>query len=229
MIGRSSDGKSLGCSAAMAVADRRISGILRRRPRLTVSRWSGLALLALVPLLTSCGSSSSANVGTTASGFPQPLHVAQSSYGPKPGMHIVGSPTQVIVTIGQLASPGSRTALSQVTVNLRLTNKGTVAYDCSVIRAMEIPKKADIVSGNGVATNAATCARAGHTLTRAEHTIASGSKGWVSFFVANIGPRPKDIVVLPYGSNVGRMVWTIPADCPVFPKTCFGPQEQIVS
>ena len=176
-----------------------------------------MALLALVPLLTACSSSSPANI-------PQPLHVAQSSYGPKPGMHIVGTPIQVIVTTGQGFSPGSRERLPQVSFNLLLTNKGTVPYDCSVIRAMEIPKKVDIVSGNGVPENAAICAGI-----HAGHTIAPGSRASVSFFVASIGPPPKDIVVLPYGSNVGPIVWTV-ANCPQFPpKTCFGPKEKVVS
>jgi hypothetical protein len=220
---------AIGYPAVMALVHRRISGMLRRRSRLTVSRWSGLALLALAPLLTSCGSSSSANAGTTASGVPQPLHIAQSSYGPKPGMHVVGSPAQVLITIGQLASPGSRAGFSTVTFNVFLTNKGSVPFDCSALRAMVIPKKVDVMSGNGAAANAATCAHAGRRLTRADHTIASGSRGWASFVVANFGPPPKDFVVLPYGSKVGRMVWTVPAHGPTTPKTCFGRQAEFVS
>jgi len=180
-------------------------------------RWSGIALLGLVPLLASCGSSSPANV-------PQPLHVAQSSYGPKSGMQLVGSPSQVYISLGGLASPGNREQLSQVTFNLRITNTGTVPYDCSVIRALEIPKTVDIVSGNGAPDQADLCAGV-----HAGHTIAPGSKASLSFFLANIGHPPKEIVVLPYGSDVGRMVWSV-ADCPIFPpKTCFGPREKLYS
>jgi hypothetical protein len=195
----------------------------------------GTALLVLGLLLAACGTSSPSSATskdiytTTASAVAQPLHTAQSSRGPKPGMQIVGSPNQVVITIGAVTSPGSSSALTSVDFNLFLTNKGTVPYDCSALRAMEIPEKVDVVSGNGASANAATCAHAGRTLTRADHTIASGSRGWISFLVANLGPPPKEIVVLPYGSNVGRMVWTIPADCPTFPKTCFGTPERIES
>ena len=113
-------------------------------------------------------------------------------------------------------------SLYQVTFNLLLTNKGIVPYDCLVFRAKEIPEEVDIASGNGADLDAAHRTRAGHT-------IAPGSRAWDSFFLANFGLRPKDFVVLPYGSNVGRMVWTV-ADCPTFPpKTCFGPPEKVYS
>lgn len=134
-------------------------------------------------------------------------------------MHIVGSPYLVSVIGGQVASPGAREDLSSVSFNLILTNKGTLPYSCSVLRAMEIPKKADIASGNGADPDASHCTRSGHT-------IAPGAKASVSLLLASVGHPPKEIVVLPYGSNVGRMVWTI-ADCPTSPKTCFRAAQNV--
>jgi hypothetical protein len=92
----------------------------RRRFWLAVRRRWGAALLALGLLLVACGTSSPSSASTkdtyttTADGVPQSLHVAQSSYGPKTGMHIVGSPNLVWVW-GQSG---------RVTFGLFLTNKG---------------------------------------------------------------------------------------------------------
>jgi hypothetical protein len=86
-------------------------------------------------LLVSCGSSSPSSAGTkdastTAGGVPQSLHVAQGSYGPKPGMHIVGSLYSVMVD--QLGAASFR---------LWISNKGTSSYDCAPIQATQIPTK----------------------------------------------------------------------------------------
>lgn len=65
-----------------------------------------------------------------ASGVPQSLHVAQGSYGPKPGMHVVGSLNEVNVD-----------GFGDVSFGLFLTNKGTVPYGCTALQATQIPTK----------------------------------------------------------------------------------------
>jgi hypothetical protein len=170
-------------------------------------RW-GAALLALGLLLVACGTSSPSSASTkdtyttTAGGVPQSLHVAQSSYGPKTGMHVVGSPNLVWVW-GQSG---------RVTFGLFLTNKGTASYDCTALEATQIP-------ANGVPVRPYAplgfCPGPGET-------IAPGSREFVVFFLpGNTAHVPKDIVVLPYGSYAGRMVWTV-ASCPTVPRTCLG-------
>jgi hypothetical protein len=56
---------------------------------------------------------------------------------------------------------------------------------------------------------------------RSGQTIAPGSRDFVVFFLPGNTHVPKDIVVLPYGSNAGRMVWTV-AGCPTLPRSCLG-------
>lgn len=177
-----------------------VAAIFRQRSRL----W--LAVLALPLLATSCGSSSPTNAGTTASGSPQPLHVAQSSYGPKPGMHIVGSLTYLNVD-----------GVGSVSFNLSLSNEGTSPYHCSALRATQIPTEG--ASEQVRAEILKPCSGPAHT-------IVSGGKARVWFFVVGNGHAPKDIVVLPYASNVGRMVWSV-AGCPIIPKACLGPSRQV--
>jgi hypothetical protein len=166
-----------------------------------------LALLALVPLAASCGSSSPSSASTkdtytTRPGdIPQPLHVTQVSNGPKTGMRIIGSPNLVMVW-GQSG---------QVTFGLYLTNKGTASYDCAALEATQIP-------ANGVAVRPyaplGLCTGPGHR-------IAPGSREFVVFFLPGDSHPPKDIAVLPHGSNAGRMVWTV-AGCPTIPRPCLG-------
>ena len=166
-----------------------------------------LALLALVPLVASCGSSSPSSASTNGTsttrpgGISQSLKVTQVSYGPEPGMHIVGSPTLAWVW-GQSG---------RVTFGLFLTNKGTASYDCAALEATEIPE-------NGVAVR--PYAPLG-LCTGPDQTIAPGSREFVSFFLQGDSHPSKDIAVLPYGSNAGRMVWTV-AGCPTVPRTCLG-------
>jgi hypothetical protein len=172
-----------------------------------------LALLALVTLSTSCDSSSPSSAHrkgastTTAGGAPpQPLHVTQGSYGPKPGMHVVGSPYSVMVD-----------QLGAVSFRLWISNEGTSTYDCASIRATQIPTTGG--SERVGPQNPYQCTGAGHT-------IASGSRTWLWFYVPGNSHPPKDIVVLPYGSNVGRMVWKV-AGCPTLPKSCLGPSMKL--
>lgn len=167
-----------------------------------------VALLALVPLLTSCGSSSLSSANTmgasitTAAGVPQSLHVSQGSYGPKPGMHVVGSPYSVMVD-----------HFGAVSFRLWISNKGTSTYDCAPIQATLIPTEGE---GESVGPqNPYQCAGAAHT-------IASGTRTWLWFYVPGNSHPPKGIAVLPYGSNVGRMAWSV-AGCPTLPKSCLGP------
>jgi hypothetical protein len=178
--------------------------------------WWCIALLGLAPLLVSCSSSPPANV-------PQPLHIAQESNGPRPGMQVVGSPHLVLISVahGSCGRPFKcPSSLYQVTFTLLLTNKGTVPYNCSVLRAVEIPQGLDVTSENGTTANAEHCTGDGHP-------IAPGAEESFSFFLSNFGHPPKNLVVLPYGSNVGRMVWSV-ADCPTFPpKTCYGPPQSL--
>ena len=174
-------------------------------------RW-GTALLALGLLLVACGTSSPSSASTkdtytmTAGGVPQPLHVAQSSYGPKPGMHIVGSPNLVWVW-GQSG---------RVTFGLFLSNKGTVPYSCKALQATMIPTQGVY---RGHYSPWMSCMGAGQT-------IAAGSRAFVAFFLPGNGHLPKDVVVLPDGSNSGRMVWTV-AGCPTVPRTCLGRFEKL--
>jgi hypothetical protein len=116
-------------------------------------------------------------------------------------MRIVGSPNLVWVW-GQS---------DRVTFGMFLTNKGTASYDCAALEATQIP-------ANGVAVRPyaplGLCPGPGQT-------IAPGSREFVSFFLQGDSHPPKDIAVLPYGSNAGRMVWTV-AGCPTFPRTCLG-------
>jgi hypothetical protein len=106
-----------------------VAAVFRQR-----SLWRS-AVLALVPLLASCGwpspsgASTKDTYTTKADGVAQPLHVAQVSYVPKTGMRIVGSPNVVWVW-GQSG---------QVTFGLFLTNKGTASYDCTALEATQIP------------------------------------------------------------------------------------------
>ena len=166
-----------------------------------------LALLALVPLVASCGSFSPSSASTKVTyttrsgGIPQPLHVTQVSNGPKTGMRIVGSPNLVLVW----RQPG------QVTFGLYLANKGSASYECAALEATQIP-----TNGGAVRPYAplGSCTGPGHT-------IAPGSREFVVFFLPGNSHPPKDIAVLPYGSNASRMVWTV-AGCPAVPRTCLG-------
>jgi hypothetical protein len=165
-----------------------------------------LALLALVPFVVSCSTSSPSSASTkgattTANGVPQPLHVTQVSYGPKAGMRIVGSPNLVWV-FGQSG---------RVTFGLFLTNKGTASYDCAALEATQIP-----ANGDAVRPYAPLGLCPGP-----DQTIAPGSRKFVVFFLPGNSHPPKDIAVLPYGSNAGRMVWTV-RGCPAVPRTCLG-------
>ena len=173
-----------------------------------------LAVLALAPLLVSCGSPSPSSASTKdtnttkTDGVPQPLHVTRVSPGPKPGMHIVGSPNFVWVS-GQSG---------RVTFGLFLTNKGTASYHCAALEATQIP-------ANGVAVR--PYAPLGSSAGPGQ-TIAPGSQEFLVFFLPGNRHPPKDIVVLPYGSNAGRMIWTV-ASCPTLPKSCLGRFQKLGS
>lgn len=160
-----------------------------------------MALLGLMPLLVFIGSTSIASAVTTPEGVPQPLHVSQSSLGPKPGMRIVGSPNVVWVD-GQSG---------RVALGLFLTNKGTVPYACKALTATQIPTKGVY---RGRFSPQWSCTGRGLT-------IAPGSRDFIWFVIPGNTHLPKDIVVLPYTSNTGRMVWTV-AGCPTLPKSCLG-------
>jgi hypothetical protein len=120
-------------------------------------------------------------------------------------MHIVGSLSQVNID-----------SFGDVIFGLYISNKGTAPFDCTALRATQIPTKG--ASKRVPAQNPERCTGAGHKIT-------SGSRAWVSFFVPGNGHAPKDIVVLPYGSNVGRIVWSV-AGCPTGPTPCLGPSGQ---
>ena len=161
------------------------------------------------PSLTACGSSpsSASTKGAiiTASGAPQSLHVPRVSDGPKSGMRIVGSLNQVSVD-----------SYGDVGFGVFLTNKGTSAYACTTLQAAQIPTKGP--SERVGPQNPERCIGPGQT-------IAPGSKAWVWFFVRGNSHAPKDIVVLPYGSNKGRMVWSV-AGCSV-KGFCLGSSQQV--
>ena len=122
-------------------------------------------------------------------------------------MRIVASPNVVWVD-GQLG---------EVTLVLLLTNRGTVPYDCTALRATQIPTKG--ASERVPAQNA--CTGPGHT-------IAPGTQNSVWFFMPGNTHLPKDVVVLPYGTNAGRMVWTV-AGCPTLPRSCLGRFQKLES
>jgi hypothetical protein len=92
-------------------------------------------------------------------------------------MHVVGSLNQV--NIGGLGG---------VSFGLYLQNEGTLRYDCSAVRATQIPTKG--ASEHVPPQNPERCTGSGHT-------VASGGKAWVWFFVPGNRLAPKDIVVLP--------------------------------
>ena len=103
----------------------------------------------------------------------------------------------VIGSLGKVDTPDS---FGDVGFVLHLSNKGTEAYDCTMLRATSIT------------TNGATHrvpAQDPYQCTAPGHTIAPGSEATVLFFVPGNSHTVKDIVVLPYGSNTSRMVWRL--------------------
>ena len=167
----------------------------------------GTVLLVLGLLLATCGTSSLSSASTTgtyastAAGVAQPLRVTEASKGPKTGMLLVGSPKVVWVY----------NRSGRVTFVLNLTNKGTVPYDCKALQATQIPTKG---ADRGHTSPWIPCMGSGQT-------IVPGSTEPVTFFLPGNTHPPKDVVVLPYGSNASRMVWTVAA-CPTTPKSCLG-------
>jgi hypothetical protein len=183
-------------------------GIIRRR------RLWWLALVAVVPILVCCGSPLPSSAGTkdtytTKPGIvPRSIRVAQVSDGPRIGMRIVGSPNLVWVW-GQSG---------RVTFGLALTNKGTMPYSCKSLQATQIPTRG-VYRGHFSPAPGLSCPGPGQT-------IAPGSRAFVTFFLPGNAHPPKDVVVLPYGSNEGRMVWTV-ASCPTIPRTCFWRSQKL--
>ena len=117
-------------------------------------------------------------------------------------MHVVGSLNEVRVG-----------GYGDVFFDLFLSNKGTSPYESTALRATQVPT---VGSSERVSPqNPERCTGAGET-------IAPGSKAWVWFYVPGNSHAPKDIVVLPYGSNVGRMVWSV-VGCPL--STAKSPNE----
>jgi hypothetical protein len=116
-------------------------------------------------------------------------------------MHVVTSLYSVMVD-----------QLGAVSFRVWISNKGRVTYDCSWIRVTQLPTKGG--SERVGPQNPEQCTGPGHT-------IASGSRTWLWFYVPGNGHPPKDIVVLPYGSNVSRMTWSV-AGCPTLPRSCLG-------
>jgi hypothetical protein len=166
-----------------------------------------LLALALLSIVASCGSSSPSSASTkgtyttTSAGVAQPLDVSQVSNGPRAGTRIVGAPTLVWVWDQS----------GRVTFGLFLTNRGTLPFACKALRATQIPTKGVY---RGETSPSGSCMRPGQM-------IAPGSRDFVTFFLPGRNHRPKDVVVMPFGSNTGRMVWTV-AGCPTTPKACLG-------
>lgn len=121
-------------------------------------------------------------------------------------MHVAGSLTQVDID-----------GFGDLTFGLSLTNNGRSTYECSALRATQIPTQG--ASEQVPPQNPERCTGPGHT-------IASGGTAWVWFVVPGNSHAPKDIVVLPYGSSVSRMVWSV-ARCPTGQTACLGPSRLI--
>lgn len=169
-------------------------------------KW-GIATLVVGLVLAACGISSTAGASTThtyratAAGVAQPLRVSQLSTGPVTGMTLLGSPS-VVWVYGQ---PG------EVTFILSLTNKGKAPYNCQELQATQNATKGPYVAGTSPWMS---CPGPGQS-------IPPGSTEPVVFFLPGSIHPTKDIVVRPYDSNVGQMVWNV-AGCPTVPKSCLG-------
>lgn len=118
---------------------------------------------------------------------------------------------RVVATLSEVAVD----SFGDVSFGLYLSNKGSSAYACLALRATIIPTRG--ATRRVLPQNPERCTGSGHT-------IASGSKVWLRFYVPGNSHAPKDIVLLPYGSTVGRIVWSV-AGCPADATPCFTSQS----